>query len=198
MVIYGLYSLVDLETSKKRQYQKFIADNLEKNLDVRELPNVSILVPAHNEEEVIINKFHNIADFDYPHEKLETILIDDCSEDKTYDTPERIMTELNLTGKVLRNSRRLGVNGAYNRGMAEIKGDLVLMTDADVIIEPDALMKGVKILMNVEDIGGITGRMVPISSNDSAAVTVENLYRKFYDQMSIAESAIDSNQAILA
>lgn len=192
IAVYGLYYLLVLETSKRRQYQEFIDASLEKNLNVHELPNVSILVPAHNEEEVILNKFNNIAAFDYPHEKLEVILIDDCSEDKTAQTAERMLKDLDLNGKVLRNNKRLGVNGSYNRGMVEIESEVVLMTDADVMIEPDALMKGVKILKNMEYIGGISGRMVPLSSSKTAAVSVENSYRNFYDQMSIAESAIDS------
>lgn len=48
-----------------------------------ELPPVSILIPARNEEIVIGNTLKKILSLDYPREKIEVIVIDDGSTDKT-------------------------------------------------------------------------------------------------------------------
>jgi len=192
MSIYGLYFLLVIKTSKIKEYLEFIEGACRNSLNIQELPKVSILVPAHNEDNVISEKLRNIAAFTYPREKLEVILIDDCSTDNTAVTAARIMKESSLTVKILRNSKRIGVNASYNRGITETTGDYVLMTDADVVIEPDALMKGVRILKSLGKIGGVTGRMITLSSSNTAAVSIESSYRSFFDQMAIAESAIDS------
>jgi len=184
--------LLVVKTSKKKEYLWLIQNAFEKQLYSQQLPNVSILVPAYNEAEVISRKLQNIAALDYPREKIELILIDDCSTDKTFDIAERAFGGLNYPGKIIKNCKRMGVNACYNKGVAESKGDLILMTDADVMIEHDALMKGVKIFNNLKNLGGITGKMVPVSNNLTAAVLIENAYRSFFDSMSMAESAIYS------
>ena len=50
---------------------------------IPELPTVSILISAYNEEAVIERKIHNILEIDYPKEKLEVLIGDDGSADKT-------------------------------------------------------------------------------------------------------------------
>jgi biofilm PGA synthesis N-glycosyltransferase PgaC len=192
IAIYGLYFLLVVKTSKKKEYLWLIQNAFEKHLYSQQLPNVSILVPAYNEGEVISRKLRNIAAFDYPREKIELILIDDCSTDKTFEIAKRTFGELNCPGKIIKNYKRMGVNACYNKGVAESKGDLILMTDADVMIEHDALMKGVKIFSNLKNLGGITGKMVPVSNDLTAAVLIESSYRSFFDSMSMAESAIYS------
>ena len=192
IAVYGFYFLLVIRTSKKKEYLKSIEQALEKQLTLQELPNVSILVPAYNEEEAISRKLQNIAALEYPREKIEVILIDDCSMDKTDKIAHLMFNKLNLPSKIINNSERMGVNASYNRGVAESKGDLILMTDADVIIDRDALTNGVKIFRYLKNLGGITGKMVPISKDLTPAVLVENSYRGFFDSMSTSESAIHS------
>lgn len=192
IIIYGLYFLLVINTPKKEKYLKLIENALKKEVSLQQLPNVSILVPAYNEEEAISRKLRNLAALDYPHEKIEVILVDDCSTDKTVKIASQILNKLDLHGKILENNTRIGVNESYNRGFAECKGDFILFTDADVIIDNDALIKGVKIFGYSQELGGITGKMVPVSSDMTAAVLIENSYRSFFDSMSVSESSIHS------
>jgi cellulose synthase/poly-beta-1,6-N-acetylglucosamine synthase-like glycosyltransferase len=97
-----------------------------------------------------------------------------------------------MTGKVIRNKENMGVNASYNLAIREANGALILMTDVDVMIRSDALIKGVKILESQEDIGGVTGKTVIASSNDGVAFSIERSYTDFMNSYSLAESAIDS------
>jgi cellulose synthase/poly-beta-1,6-N-acetylglucosamine synthase-like glycosyltransferase len=190
--VYGLYLLIVLRTSKTKEYLKILNESLKKEINIQELPTISIIIPAHNEEDVIVNKFHNIAAFDYPKEKLEVILVDDCSVDHTAEKAAQALKEFNMTGKVIRNKENMGVNASYNLAIREANGVLILMTDADVMIRSDALIKGAKILESQEDIGGVTGKTVIASSNDGVAFSIESSYTDFMNNYSLTESAIDS------
>ena len=53
------------------------------------LPSVSILISAYNEESVIERKIQNLLELDYPKEKLEILIGDDGSADKTAEIVER-------------------------------------------------------------------------------------------------------------
>lgn len=190
--VYVLYFLIVLKTSKTKEYLKTIEASLKKELNDQELPTISIIIPAHNEEDVIANKFHNIAAFDYPKEKLEVILVDDCSVDHTAEKAAQALNELNITGKVIKNKENMGVNASYNLAIREANGALILMTDADVMIRSDALIKGAKILESQENIGGVTGKTVIASSNEGVAFSIESSYTDFMNSYSLTESAIDS------
>jgi len=61
-----------------------------------------------------------------------------------------------------------------------------------VTINNDALIKAVKILKHLKNVGGITGKIVSRSNDVTAAVLIEKSYRRFFDEMSTAESAIYS------
>ena len=191
-IVYVLYFLFVLRNPKKEEYLKLIENAFKKELSLRHLPTVSILVPAYNEEGVISKKLQNISALDYPHEKMEVIVIDDCSTDKTANIAQQSFDKFSLQGKVIRNDKRLGVNACYNLAVSESKGNLILTTDADVTIENDALMKGVKIFESLENVGGITGKMIPLSNDFTPAVLVEKSYRSLYDSSSTTESAIHS------
>lgn len=87
---------------------------------------------------------------------------------------------------------RTGVNGCYNRGFNEAKGAFIVTTDADVTVDHDALLKSIKVIENLPNIGGVTSRMEMVSSGQTNAAMIETPYRDFYDRMSVTESAIHS------
>jgi cellulose synthase/poly-beta-1,6-N-acetylglucosamine synthase-like glycosyltransferase len=190
--VYGLYFLLVIKTAEVKKYVQLTENSLKESLSWQEVPKVSILIPAFNEESVISRKLHDIAALNYPHEKIEVLVIDDCSMDRTASIAQQALNTFGLQGKIIKNSERIGVNACYNRGVAESDGYLVLMTDADVMLDRDALLNGVKIFRHLERVGGITGKMVPVSNDSTAAVAIEDTYRNYFDSMSIAESAIHS------
>ena len=190
--VWVLYFLLITRNSKTKEYLEYIKSALAKDLNNEDLPRVSIIIPVHNEADSISNKIENINMFEYPHEKIEIILVDDCSTDNTIDIAKRIFDKLSLPYKILRNNMKSGVNVSYNKGAKEAAGDLVMTTDADIMVESDALINGVKILCSYDNIGGVTGGTTTEHKVANPATTMETSYRTQYDHMLLTESALDS------
>ncbi len=190
--VYGLYVVLVLRNAKTKRYLELVEQALAKSLTSQSLPNVTVLIPTYNESAVISKKLQNIAELEYPHEKVEVILVDDCSTDNTCEVAQKMFRELGLQGRVIRNSERMGVNVSYNKGVPSANSSLVLRTDADVVIEPGALEKAVRIISYDADIGGVTGTAPPIIDQETSATKLERSYKTLFDQMAIAESALHS------
>ena len=190
--IFVAYFFLIIRSPRKPEYLRAIEEALSSALQSGELPQISILIPAYNEEKVVETKLKDVAAMQYPNDRREVLLIDDSSTDDTCMIAERVFRELDLPGRVIRNNMRIGVNGCYNRGLQESAGDLIATTDADVLVDHDALLNSVRVLQTLKHVGGVTARMVPVSSSQTTAVQVERPYRDFYDTMCIAESAIHS------
>lgn len=192
IVIYVLYVKFVLRNTQIKNYVALIDEILRNSLSPDKLSNVSVIIPCYNEEAVMAEKLQNIAQFEYPIEKIEVILVDDSSTDKTCEIAENLFKSLGLRGKIVRNGKRMGPNASYNNGVLNATGDFILRTDADVIVKPDALRKAVQVISSIENVGGVTGTMAPISENSTVATIVEERYRGLFDKMSIAESALHS------
>jgi glycosyltransferase involved in cell wall biosynthesis len=190
--VYISYVVFILRNSGTKEYVRLIDRTIAKPFVYEDLPNVTAIIPAYNEEAVVSKKLQNLAELDYPIEKIEVLLIDDCSTDRTCEIAEDMFKNLRLRGKIIRNPQRMGVNASYNNGVPNASSNLILRTDADVMIKADALRKAVQIISNIENIGGVTGTMAPVIDRITMATTVENSYRDLFDQMSTAESALYS------
>lgn len=190
--VYVSYVVFIFRSGKTREYVRLIDQVIAKPLVHDDLPNVTAIIPAYNEEAVVSEKLQNLAELDYPIEKIEVLLIDDCSTDRTCEIAEAAFKNLTLRGRIIRNPQRMGANASYNNGVPNAGSDLILRTDADVMINAGALRKAVHIISNIENIGGVTGTMAPVIDGNTIATTVEKSYRGWFDQMSIAESALYS------
>ena len=190
--IFIAYFFAVIKNSKRSEYLHAIDEAMSRTPQSSELPKVSILIPAYNEEKVVEAKLRDVAAMQYPREKLEVVLIDDSSTDGTSMIAERMFGELDLPGKIIKNDVRIGVNGCYNSGLQESTGDFIATTDADVMVDHDALLKAISVLNALREVGGVTSRMVPVSPTQTTAARIERPYRDFYDTMCVAESAIHS------
>ena len=156
------------------------------------LEPVSIIVSTFNEAKVIGRKLENIAELDYPLEKLEVLVLDDASTDGTGDIAEKKMKEQKILGRVIKNSNRIGLNRSLNLAMEEAANSLVCITDSDVILEKNALKNAVAVLKGFEGAGGVTGKLQPTFEGEGVAQTTESEYREFYDKSMLGESSLHS------
>ena len=105
---------------------------------IPELPTVSILISAYNEEAVIERKIHNILEIDYPKEKLEVLIGDDGSADKTAEIIARYADQGITLVKAPKNA---GKAAMLNRLQKIAKNDILLFCDANTMFFPNVVRK---------------------------------------------------------
>ncbi len=119
-----------------------------RNPAVSYFPLVALIVPAFNEEKTISRTIESIQNLDYPNEKLEIIVVDDGSADKTFAKAEKFAREDNRI-KILQKQNG-GKHTAMNLGMSQTKADFIGSVDADSYLEPSALKKITAYFKNLE------------------------------------------------
>ena len=148
---------------------------------VIDLPSLSLLVAAKNEEAVIASLVKMLFAIDYPADKYEVWIVDDRSTDKTPEILERLSQEYKQL-KVLRRPDGAGggKSGALNQALSLTKGDIVGVFDADAKVPQDLLTKLVPVFAP-EKIGGVQVRKA-----------IANASVNFWTQGQKAEMAIDN------
>ena len=96
-----------------------------------ELPTVSLIVAAYDEEEVIEAKVANALALDYPRDRLELIVASDGSSDATVDRAAGADLVLELP--------RGGKTAAQNAAAEQASGEILAFSDANSVWQPDAL-----------------------------------------------------------
>jgi cellulose synthase/poly-beta-1,6-N-acetylglucosamine synthase-like glycosyltransferase len=191
-LIYLLYFILVLRTDRKATYTETLSKIIAIPIATESLPKVTVLVPAYNEEQTIYAKMKNIIEFDYPRDRIEVFVLDDCSTDATGEISERALKDFHLEGKILRNETRTGVNTSYNRAMEKVDSEYVLTTDADAVIPPISLLNLMKVMLSIEDVGGVAARMIPMHNKTTMTTRTAVAYGTSYNSMLEAESAMSS------
>jgi len=109
-----------------------------------ELP-VTLIVPAYNEEAVIAAKLENLLALEYPAALREIIVVADGSTDRTV---EIVAGYAGKGVQLLYQPERQGKIAAMNRAAPQAHGDILIFSDANAMMEPDALQQ---ILPNFAD-----------------------------------------------
>jgi len=109
-----------------------------KELADSELPTLSVVIPVYNEGESLRLGLDSILKSDYPKEKLEIIIVDDCSKDNSYE----IAKEYEKYGfKAVKKEKNTGASDSKNVGIGMAKGELVATLDSDSVVESDSFRK---------------------------------------------------------
>ncbi len=103
-------------------------------------PSLSILIPAHNEEKVIGSKIHSLYSSDYPSHLLEVIVGSDSSSDNTVQMTKELRKEYPSL-KIIEFNRRTGKPEVINKLVDEASGEILILTDANVIPARDTIRK---------------------------------------------------------
>ncbi len=129
LILVGIFALID--RLRKRHIPE-VAGGF--------LPRVAVLIPAFNEEKVIVRTIRSVLNSDYPH--LRIIVIDDGSSDRTSEVAREAYTEEIKAGMVtvLRTANG-GKAEALNFAVAELEEEFYVGIDADTVIAADAVSK---------------------------------------------------------
>lgn len=101
-----------------------------------ELPPLTLLISVYNEEDVIRQRLENCRALDYPKEKLRVLVVSDGSGDGTHEIVEEYR-DFGIELEVVPG--RVGKTGALNQVIPALDTDLVVFTDANSMLRPDAL-----------------------------------------------------------
>jgi glycosyltransferase involved in cell wall biosynthesis len=108
-------------------------------------PFVSLLIPVRNEERYIERCLYSVASQDYPRERIEVIVIDGISDDRTRAIVTRFAHESTLDLRLLDNPR-LKPASAMNLGLAAARGDVIARVDGHAALASDYLRRCVDAL----------------------------------------------------
>ncbi len=129
--------------------------------DPEEWPPISILVPAYNEEIVMAGTIDSLLHLDYPHDKVEILVIDDSSTDRTRRVIEHMMA-IDRRLKLVAIPPGLGGRGkshALNQGARYARHDIIAVYDADNSPEPQSLRLLVAELMADDRLAAAVGKV---------------------------------------
>jgi glycosyltransferase involved in cell wall biosynthesis len=159
-----------------------------------ELPYVSLIVAAHNEEQVIENKIKNSLALDYPQDKLEIIFASDSSTDKT----NAIISDFEKKYKnikLVNIEERAGKVNAYNRAVKDTKGEILAFSDANTIWDKSSLKKLVTALAD-KRVSCACGHLIYTNTGESEVAYSEGVYWKIENMMKEGESKLYSLTAL--
>jgi len=129
-------------------------------------PGVTVIIPCFNEEQWIQKTITSCINQDYPIDKLEVIVVDDCSTDRSAEKIREIIGMIRQTSERFRTKERLsaifleknsGKRVALIEGVKRAKHDLVVFVDSDSFLEPTAIKHLVQPFQDPK-MGGVAGR----------------------------------------
>ncbi len=139
------------------------------------LPSVTVLIPAHNEEKEIAAKLDSVLSQGYPAEKLEILVASDVSTDRTNEIVRGYQTR----GVTLIDFReRHGKLGALDELIPLARGEIVVITDANVILGDGSLKRLCNVYADPR-VGGASGYQTVELPEQSTKLREEVLYRSF-------------------
>ena len=173
-------------------------------IDPNYTPGVSIIIPCFEEEEWIQRTVHSCINQDYPVDKLEVIVVDDCSKDRSAERVEEIIAKLKEadTGdhayrvaeriRFFRQSANLGKRDAMARGAREAKHELLVFVDSDSFLDPFAIRNIVQPFKDKE-MGGVSGRTDVANTYTNALTKMQAVrYSIAFRVMKAAEGYFDA------
>jgi cellulose synthase/poly-beta-1,6-N-acetylglucosamine synthase-like glycosyltransferase len=141
-------------------------------------PTVSILIPAHNEEQVIGRILQRLTELTYPKDKLHVVVVDDASTDITGEIAEEYSKEYGYIN-VLHRDKKEGGRGkasALNAGLKQADGEIILCFDADYFPQRDIVEKLVKEFSNSR-VGAVQGRVTVLNEPQNIVTRLVALER---------------------
>lgn len=145
------------------------------------LPAVTVLVPARDEEAVIAGTVARLQELGYPEGKLEILIVNDGSRDRTLAAARRQAggdPRFRFLDIPVSEGGR-GKSATLNRALREARGDVIAVYDADNLPEPDALRRLVAALAADHRLAAVTGKFRAYNAR-------RNLLTRFINMESIA------------
>ena len=159
----------------------------EENFSPDFLPEVTLLIPAYNEEDFIAKKLENSLTLNYPTEKLQILVAADGSSDRT---PDIVREFLDRGVELAYIPERGGKMAAINRAIQSARGEIVVFSDANNIYEAQSIRVLTAPFSDVE-VGSTTGAKLIIQDGRRLSAA-EGLYWHYESRIKFSESIVGS------
>ena len=179
---YAGYPLVLALLPRRNRATPGTADSRES--DAAALPRVTIVIPACNEERWIARKIENTLALDYPAKLLEIIVASDGSLDATAEIARGYAARGILVAAF---PSRLGKQEMLNRLTPGARGEIMVMTDTNAILERDSL-RALVVPFADPQVGCAIGKRVCIIQERSVPSVAESFYWRYESWIKSAES----------
>jgi poly-beta-1,6-N-acetyl-D-glucosamine synthase len=153
-------------------------------------PSVTMVIPTFNEEVVITEKLENTLHLDYPPDRLQVLVCDDASEDRTV---EIVKTYAWAGVELSQGTARSGKVGGLNRALQLAIGEIFIIADADILASQNALRELVANFAD-ETVGCVLAQTRMRSSEDGAGES-GGLYWRYEARIRQSESDLHSTVA---
>lgn len=138
-----------------------------------ELPTMTLMICAYNEQDIVAEKMQNTRALDYPKDKFRVMWVTDGSTD---DTNLRLKDYAEVD--VVYSPERRGKTAALKHGLREVTTELVAFTDANTMINSGA-MKEIARRFKDKTVGCVSGEKRVAARNGEMAAKGEGLYWRY-------------------
>ncbi len=160
--------------------------------DDSELPEVTFMVAAYNEEDYMEEKIENCLNFDYPKDKLTLFFVTDGSDDNTPNVIDQYPLPDGVNLELYHRPERMGKIAAVERVMPYVKTPIVIYTDANTHVNRNAIRNIVRHYIDPK-VGGVAGeKRITMDEKDAAKSAGEGVYWKYESKLKQWDSELHS------
>lgn len=157
------------------------------------LPTVTVIVPAYNEGNLVLETLRSIANSDFPAKKLQILAIDDGSKDDTWSWMQKAKAELGDKLVILQQPENKGKRHALYRGFNLGTGEVFVTIDSDSIIKKDTLRNLVSPFVVDEKCGAVAGNVRVLNNKNAILPKMLNVsFVMSFEFVRSAESQLGS------
>jgi len=162
-------------------------DLVESRQDNSNLPTVTVLICAYNEEDIIEKKLQSVLASEYPKSKLQVLVASESS-----DSTDTIVRRYEKQGvELLSFQPREGKQPSIYKAWPYARGEVVVLTDANALLEPNAI-RALAVRFSDANIGCVSGQLHYLQGRGSGAVAEEGTYWQYEEMVKHLESRLGS------
>jgi len=136
-------------------------------IDEVDWPLISVIMPAFNEENLVLQAIDSVFAADYPRNRLEVIVIDDGSHDNTYEKLRLAKKRYGGYIRIIKFKRNLGKRLALYSGIKASSGEIIVTVDTDSRVGQNALKNIVLPLLLEPRTGAVAGRVAALNEKEN-------------------------------
>lgn len=141
-----------------------------------DMKSITVVIPMHNEEQVLSYVLDSLLACDYDRDRLEIIPVNDNSTDRTKELLDEYHEKYEFIRPLHRDCEERGKPAALNDAMELATGEIILVFDADYRPARD-MLKQLAIAFENPEVGAVMGRVIPYNTNKNVLTRLINLER---------------------